>query len=154
MKKVLIFAAFLISTVGFAQTGKDEVDFVQSIYGKAKRDIVLGFVALEGEKRDAFLAVYDEYEVKRKELGLKRVALLEEYAANYGSMNDPATDYMIKEMTKLGVKTDKLIGTYYTKVKKAAGIKAAAQFVQIEIYLLSSVRVAILDNIPFIGELD
>jgi hypothetical protein len=69
-------------------------------------------------------------------------------------MNDPATDYMIKEMTKLGVKTDKLIGTYYNKVKKAAGIKAAAQFVQIEIYLLSSVRVAILDNIPFIGELD
>jgi hypothetical protein len=33
-------------------------------------------------------------------------------------------------------------------------VKAAAQFVQIEQYLLSSVRAAILEEIPFIGELE
>jgi hypothetical protein len=69
-------------------------------------------------------------------------------------MDDAATDSLIKEMTGLGLKNDKLIDTYYGKMKKAAGVKAAAQFVQIEIYLLSSVRVKIMENIPFIGELD
>ncbi len=69
-------------------------------------------------------------------------------------MDDAATDSLIKEMTGLGLKNDKLIDTYYSKMKKAAGVKAASQFVQIEIYLLSSVRVKIMKNIPFIGELD
>jgi hypothetical protein len=150
MKKILIIAALLISTVGFAQSNKEEVDIIQAVYGKSKKDIVAGFI----NPNDAFWTIYDEYEVKRKELGQKRVALLEKYAANYGTMDDASTDALMKEMTALGVKTDKLIETYYGKIKKVSGVKAAAQFVQIEIYLLSSVRVAILDNIPFIGELD
>jgi hypothetical protein len=57
-------------------------------------------------------------------------------------------------MISLGSKTDKLISTYYSKMKKPAGVKAAAQFFQIESYLLSSIRAAILEEIPFIGELD
>ncbi len=150
MKKILIIGALLISTIGFAQSNKEEVDIIQAVYGKSKKDIVAGFI----NPGDAFWTVYDEYEVKRKELGQKRVALLEKYAANYGTMDDASTDALMKEMTALGVKTDKLIATYYGKIKKASGVKAAAQFAQIEIYLLSSVRVAILDNIPFIGELD
>jgi len=151
MKKILIVAALLISTVGFAQSNKEDIDIIQSVYGKSKKDIVAGFINPTG---DAFWVVYDEYEVKRKELGQKRVALLEKYAANYGTMDDATTDALMKEMTALGVKTDKLIETYYGKMKKASSVKAAAQFVQIETYLLSSVRVTILENIPFIGELD
>lgn len=151
MKKILIIAAFFISAFCSAQSNRDDVDLIQSIYGESKKDIIAGFIKPTDE---AFWAVYDEYEVKRKELGLKRVNLLEKYAANYGTMDDAATDALMKEMTGLGVKTDKLINTYYGKMKKAAGVKAAAQFVQIEIYLLSSVRAAILENIPFIGELD
>ncbi len=151
MKKILIIAALLISTIGFTQSNKEDIDLIQSIYGKSKKEIVAGFI---NPTNDAFWVVYDEYETKRKELGQKRISLLENYAANYGSMDDAATDSLIKEMTGLGLKNDKLIDTYYGKMKKAAGVKAAAQFVQIEIYLLSSVRVKIMENIPFIGEID
>ena len=56
-------------------------------------------------------------------------------------------------MVKLGAKTDKLIGTYYKKMKKGSTVKAAAQFVQIESYLLSVVRSAIFESIPIIDEL-
>jgi hypothetical protein len=38
-------------------------------------------------------------------------------------------------------------------MEKAAGVKAAAQFYQLEAYLLSVIRASILENIPFIGEL-
>ncbi len=151
MKKILIIAALLISTIGFTQSNKEDIDLIQSIYGKSKKEIVAGFI---NPTNDTFWVVYDEYETKRKELGQKRISLLENYAANYGSMDDAATDSLIKEMTGLGLKNDKLIDTYYGKMKKAAGVKAASQFVQIEIYLLSSVRVKIMKNIPFIGELD
>jgi hypothetical protein len=154
MKKLLIAALLLISTVGFAQSNKEDIDIIQSLYGKEKKAILAGFIVLEGTQNDGFWKLYDEYEIKRKELGKQRVALLEKYAANYGTMDDATTDQVIKEMTSLGVKTDKLIGTYYGKMKKSAGVKAAAQFVQFEAYVLSVVRASIMESIPFIGELD
>lgn len=154
MKKLLIVAIVLLSTAGFAQSNKEDIEIIQSLYGKEKKAIVAEFIVLEGAQKDAFWKLYDEYETKRKELGKQRVGLLEKYAANYATMDDATTDQIIKEMTSLGAKTDKLIATYYGKMKKSSGVKAAAQFVQIEAYVLSVVRASIMESIPFIGQLD
>ena len=154
MKKLFVLLSICLSTAAVAQSNKEDVDFIQSIYGKEKKTIVADFIKLEGAQKDAFWKLYDEYEMKRKDLGKKRVALLEKYAAGYGSMDDAALSKNIKETAALGAQTDKLISTYHKKIEKAAGAKAAAQFFQIEVYLLSSIRAAILESIPFIGELD
>jgi len=154
MKHLLIIAALFISTFGFAQSAQEEVDLFQSLYGMQKKEIVADFVKLEGAQKDAFWKLYDAYELERKALGQRRINLLATYAEFYSSLDDDATDILIKEMNTLALKNDKLISTYYGKMKKPAGVKAAAQFVQIESYLLSSIRAAILEEIPFIGELD
>lgn len=154
MKHLLIIAALFISTFGFAQSAQEEVDLIQSLYGMQKKEIVADFVKLEGAQKDAFWKLYDAYELERKALGQRRINLLATYAEFYSSLDDDATDILIKEMNTLALKNDKLISTYYGKMKKPAGVKAAAQFVQIESYLLSSIRAAILEEIPFIGELD
>jgi len=154
MKKVLLLAAICFSTVAFAQSNKEDVDFIQSIYGKEKKTIIADFIKLEGAQKDAFWKLYDEYETSRKELGKKRIALLEKYAASYSSMDDATATQITKETIKLGAETDKLIATYHKKMEKAAGAKAAAQFYQIEAYFLSVIRASILESIPFIGELD
>ena len=153
MKKLLAFAVICLPLFSFAQSNKEDIDLIQSIYGKEKKTIVADFIKLEGAQKDAFWKLYDEYEGKRKTLGQKRVALLEKYAANYGSMDDAATSSLIKETVSLGAETDKLIATYHKKIEKVAGAKPAAQFYQLEVYLLSSIRTAIFENIPFIGEL-
>jgi len=154
MKRLILLAAVCLSTVAFAQSNKEDVDFIQSIYGKEKKTIVGDFIKLEGAQKDAFWKLYDQYETERKNLGKKRIALLEKYASGYGSMDDAAISQNIKESAALGVQTDKLIATYHKKIEKAAGAKAAAQFFQIEAYFLSAIRVSILESIPFIGELD
>jgi len=153
MKKLLAFAVICLPLFSFAQSNKEDIDLIQSIYGKEKKTIVADFIKLEGAQKDAFWTLYDEYEGKRKALGHKRVALLEKYAANYGTMDDLATSNLIKETVSLGAETDKLIATYNKKIEKAAGAKPAAQFYQLEVYLLSAIRTAIFENIPFIGEL-
>lgn len=154
MKRLLFLVAICFSTVAFAQSNKEDVELIQSIYGKEKKTIVADFIKLEGAQKDAFWKLYDEYETKRKELGKKRVALLEKYAASYSSINDATATEITKETIKLGAETDKLIATYHKKMEKAAGAKAAAQFYQIEAYFLSVIRASILESIPFIGELD
>lgn len=154
MKKLLTLLVICFSTAAFAQSNKEDVDFIQSIYGKEKKTIIADFIKLEGAQKDAFWKLYDEYETSRKELGKKRIALLEKYAASYSSMDDATATQITKETIKLGAETDKLIATYHKKMEKAAGAKAAAQFYQIEAYFLSVIRASILESIPFIGELD
>ena len=153
MKKLFILAVFCLPVLAFAQSNKEDVDLIQSIYGKEKKVIVSEFIKVEGAQKDAFWKLYDEYETERKELGKRRVALLEKYAANYATLDDKTTSEIIKEIIALGAKTDKLVATYHKKMEKAAGVKAAAQFYQLEAYLLSVIRASILENIPFIGEL-
>jgi len=155
MKKLLmILAVVCLPMFALAQSNKEDVDLIQSLYGKEKKVIVSEFIKVEGVQKDAFWKLYDEYETERKELGKKRVALLEKYAASYATLDDAATSEIIKETIALGAKTDKLIATYHKKMEKAAGVKSAAQFYQLEAYLLSVIRASILQSIPFIGELD
>lgn len=154
MKKLFLLAAVLLGTAAFAQSNKEDVDFIQSIYGKEKKVITADFIKLEGAQKEAFWKLYDEYEVKRKALGQKRIGLLEKYANNYMTLDDATTSSIIKDIQSLGIETDKLIGTYHKKLEKAAGVKAAAQFYQLEVYFLSAIRTAIMENIPFIGELN
>ena len=154
MKNILIILAVFVSGIAVAQSNSEEVDFVQSIYGKEKKMIMADFVQVDEAKKDAFWALYDEYEGKRKALGRQRIALLEKYADGYLDMDDASTSAIINETISLGAKTDKLIATYFKKINKVAGTKPAAQFYQLEIFLLSEVRAAILESIPFIGELD
>ena len=152
---ILTVALFMfITSFAFAQSNKEEIDLIQAEFGMDKKAIVAEFIQLQASQKDAFWAIYDEYETKRKELGKKRIDLLKKYVDNYGSLNDETTDEVIGQMMSLQSQTDKLIDTYYAKVKKAAGSKVAAQFYQIEGYVLYKIRTIILENIPLIGELE
>jgi len=155
MKKHLLTAlAVAISLVSFAQSNKEEVDLVQSVFGMEKKAMVAQFIKLEGAQKDAFWVAYDEYEVKRKVIGKKRFDLLNRYATNYATLDDAGSDAVIKDMISLTAENDKLLSTYYKKIKKGSGVKAAAQFYQFEGYVLSKIRTEIMENIPLIGEFD
>jgi hypothetical protein len=148
---LVVLVAFSIST---AQSNQEEVDFMQSIFGMEKKAVVASFIQLDDAEGAAFWAVYDAYEVERKELGQKRIGLINDYVNNYASMSDEKIDEVINATIKQKAATDKLINKYYKKLNKASGSKAAGQFYQIEVFILNIVRAAIFENIPLIGEMD
>lgn len=153
MKKIsLLLVAFLFATVTYSQSNKEEVDLFQAAMGMQKKEVVANFVHPGDAQKDAFWKIYDEYEAIRKENGQKRIKLLEQYADTYATMTDAQADAWMKDVLKLQSATDALIVTYYNKVKKATSPIVAAQFYQIEIYILSVVRAQLLDQVPFIGE--
>jgi len=47
-------------------------------------------------------------------------------------------------------KTDNLITTYYGKIKGISDGIVATQFYQIESYILTAIRITVLDEIPFV----
>jgi hypothetical protein len=156
MKKLSFIAIlfFAVSATMVAQSNKEEVDFYQSLFGMEKKAIVAGFVKVDDASSEAFWTLYDQYESERKALGQKRIELLQKYVESYDQMSDEKIDELVAEMIKLKSSTDKLINTYYKKVKTASGSRAAAQFFQIENYFVSAIRLSIYESIPFIGELE
>lgn len=157
MKKLvfsLVIMATLCTTGLFAQSNKEEIDLLQAAIGMDKKAAFAQFIVLEGTQKDAFWTLYDEYEVQRKEQGKKRIILLQKYVDGYEKMGDVETEQALKDMISMQQTNDKLIATYANKMKKGAGVKAAAQFFQLETYMASVVRATILENIPFIGKLD
>ncbi|WP_276390967.1 hypothetical protein [Eudoraea chungangensis] len=153
LKRILglsLALVFLSAVAVNAQSNQEEVDFVQSIFGMEKKQAVAEFLDLDSS--NAFWPLYDEYEVSRKELGKRRVDLLDDYVSNYETMDGVATDAMVKEAISLRKAHDKLIDQYYKKIKKVSGAKRAAQFYQIENYIQSAIRYGILEGIPFLEE--
>ena len=155
MKKLLIafIAIFLAQTSINAQT-TEEMDFIQSIFGMEKKQVYSEFITAKGPVADNFWTLYDEYEMKRKALGKKRIDLLRDYAENYDTHSPEKLDAMMNGLIKQKSSLDKLINQYYKKIRSKAGSKAAAQFLQMESYILAATRVTIMENVPFIGELD
>ena len=153
MKKITLLMAFILLAIfTFAQSAKEEVDLVQAAFGMEKKAVVANFVHPTDLQKDAFWALYDEYEIARKENGRKRIQLLEQYAMQYNTMTDEQADLWMKDVIKLSTATDKLIVTYYNKIKKVTSPIVATQFYQIEGYILTAIRMEILDGVPFLGE--
>jgi hypothetical protein len=147
---ILLGMAFVPSS--YAQSNKEETEFMQSIFGMEKKAIVAEFLKVESS--NPFWVLYDEYETKRKELGKERINTLTNYVDNYDNLANDKYDEVVASMISLRKSNDKLIDTYYKKIKKASGSKIAAQFFQLENYFLSEIRSAIMEEIPYIGEFD
>jgi hypothetical protein len=154
MAKLIGFILCIICFGATAQQLSDEAALIQSLFGSDKKNIVSEFVGVEGAAKTSFLQLYDEYEASRKSLGEKKFSVLNNYVSNYSKLSEAETEKVMSEIMKLTAGQEKLVNSYYNKIKKKCGVTAAAQFYQIEWYLLSEIRTAVLESIPVISQLE
>jgi hypothetical protein len=145
---LLLLLAVVFSNLS-AQSTQEEVDLIQSVFGMEKKALVNEFVQPDAAHKDAFWKLYDEYEAERKALGKKRIELLEKYSENFENLSNELAADLLKESLALTKKNDKLVASYVKKVGKATNPAVAMQFHQIEMYILSEIRVAIASSLPF-----
>ena len=149
MKRVTLFLAALLTFVFVnAQSNKEELDLMQAAFGMEKKAMVSEFVKVDPSQKDAFWKLYDEYETARKDLGKKRVDLLDKYAREFDKLTNESMDIMMKETIDLQKKTDALLISYANKIKKVTNPIVAFQFYQVEGYILSGIRLSILEELP------
>lgn len=152
MKKLFITALVALFTISaFSQT-KSEIDLAQAIFGIEKMQMVAAYVNPGEEYTVAFIDLYEEYEEKRMKLGKVSIGLLKQYADEWNGMTNEQADAWMKKIIETRAKRDKLITTYYKKVKKSTNAIIATQFYQVETFILAAVRVSIYEEIPFVGE--
>ena len=149
---LLIILGLLMAVPLLSQSKTDEISILQASFGMEKKEIVQSFVTVQENQKEAFWKIYDEYETKRKALGKIRIELLTEYAEKWQDLKGTEADALVKKTIDLSNKTDKLIATYYNKLKKATSTEVAVKFFEIETYILTTIRFYIKNTIPFVNE--
>jgi hypothetical protein len=71
----------------FAQSNKEDVDLIQSIFGKEKKELVQAYMTIPRHRVLKFWSLYDTYETARKKLGQERIKIIEEYATHYDKLD-------------------------------------------------------------------
>ena len=147
-KLTLLFIAIFAFSFVNAQSTKEEVDLMQAAFGMEKKAMMAEFVKVDASQADAFWKLYDEYETARKVYGQQRIKLFDTYLENYDKLTNETADKWTNEVITLQKNTDKLLLTYYNKIKKATNPVVALQFYQVEGYILSGIRLSILEELP------
>jgi len=160
MKKLFnhpfIFTVLLLFMSPFvmAQSNKEDIDIIQSAFGKDKKELIRDYMGLPGKDSAAFWKLYDEYEDKRKVIGRERINLLEQYANGYQNLDNAKADKLATAILLNDAKYNTLYQTYYKKFSSILGAKNAAKFLQLEMYVQTYVRANVMREIPLIGELE
>src|SRR6188474_3173409 len=155
MKKVIVIAIVsLLSTSVFSQSNKEDVDLIQSIFGKEKKELVQVYMTIPDAQSAKFWTLYDEYETARKKLGQERIKLIEAYATNYETLDSKKASDLVTKKFAWADKYTKFQQSYFTKFSAVIGGLQAAKFFQLEDYIENCIRLTIQEEIPFIGELE
>lgn len=152
MKKLIFIALTCIGVSLTAQT-KEEVEHFMDLFGMEKVQVVNNLIHLDEENQQAFYDLYDEYVEERRAQGLHRYEMINHYIQDYSSYDEENVAAVIKESMRMRAERDKIIRKYYEKIKKEINPVAAAQFYQIEHYFLSEINVALVEQLPLIGEI-
>lgn len=155
MKSILslVFVVFFSSIV-FAQSNKEDLEIVQNMFGKQKKELVQAYMTIPEDKKAGFWTMYDQYETDRKALGKERYALIDAYAKDYATLDDKKAADLMNRKLKWIESYSKLQKKYYDSFAKQIGGLQASKFFQLEDYLENNIRLYIQENIPFIDELD
>jgi hypothetical protein len=155
MKSKLILLAILFTSIGisvYAQTSDAEAEAMANLLGVQKKEIVMKMVPVSGKDSIAFWKLYNEYQQKHNAVAKSRIQLYEQTAMAYNKMTPALADSLSRKYFVMRADQEKTLEEYYKKIKSATNSIVAFEFYQAEVYLLTQVRAAIMQQIPTYGE--
>lgn len=147
---VLSILTIMLTTTTFAQDFKDELDVIQSVWGKNKKAMTMDFLKLSPEDAAKFTPVYDEYLEARKKVSQVRAESLQTFAGKDAQLDDATAQKMVTTLMKNNDNLSKLQSKTFKKLSKALSPAKAAQWWQLESYIDAEIRAAILGELPLL----
>jgi hypothetical protein len=108
---------------------------------------VMGFTEAEDA---AFWPIYRAYDTEMTKLGDERVALIQDYANNYGKMTNEAADKLALKAIELEQRRGVALAKCYDDVKKATSAYTALRFLQVEAQLQQLIDLQIAASLPLV----
>jgi len=149
----MFVAAGLFAVSGlYAQTSDAEADAIINLLGVQKKEAIGKMVNVSGKDSVAFWKLYDEYQKSNNATAKNRMKLYERTGQAYGRMTAVVADSLARAYFVNRTDQEKTLETYYNKIKAATNGVIAFEFYQAEVYLLTSIRASIMQQIPTYGQ--
>jgi hypothetical protein len=149
-----VFAQAAQSVPGASAQPKASVDqdiqMLREDVRAQKKQIVAANMNLTPDEATKFWPIYDQYTAEVAKIGDARVALIKEYAQNYGTMTDVQINDLMKKETSIDQQFSALRLKYVPIFEKAISAKKTALWYQIDRRLDLLVDLQLAANIPMV----
>jgi len=148
MIKKIVAGALLSFSVAFAGSILPNNELQLGMLAQAAQNklLVLANMHLEGEAKEKFGNLYDEYQKDLMQARLEKLKLIESYAKSFKDMTDEKANTLLDQWLKLQKKELELKDNYIAKFKKILPASMVIRFYQIDnrMSLLREARVSAL----------
>jgi len=153
MRLLFLSCALLLGSImtSYAQLSTEEIAIVQALFGSEKRQLISAGIKMSPSDSVGFWPLYEKYETERKELGKRRIELVQHFVSKYPAISNEELGAMMNDALDFEADQHDLMDTYYNKIRKASSVMVAAQWLQIESYISAAVRLSIQEKLPFVG---
>jgi hypothetical protein len=114
--------------------------------------LIDAYMDLPESVSQSFWNVYQEYEAERQVIGRERIKIINDYLENFSALGNEEADLLAQRSLKNDIALANLHSKYYKKFKKATSALNAAKFIQVDTYIHNTIRNAMQQELPFIGE--
>jgi hypothetical protein len=154
----LALAAFLpeaASAQGAQATAPADVDKLVELVRKdvraEKADIVAKTMKLDATQAAAFWPVYKAYEAERQTLGDQRLAVIQDLAEHFDTLNDAKAKGLLDRSFAIEEQRLALEKKYKEEFLKVVPAKTVARFFQVESRLNSLINLKVSSQIPLVN---
>ncbi len=137
-EKRLLAIALTISFFGIAGTGlaqdkpADTMEIVKEKIRTDKKLFVANNMQLSESEAKAFWPVYEQYQAELSKLRDRDVKLIEEFAANFGTMSDDVAKSLLDDSLSIDSDYQKLRQSYLAKFRGVLSDRKVARYYQLE----------------------
>jgi hypothetical protein len=115
-----------------------------------KADILGKTMALDSTQASAFWPVYKQYEAELQTLGDERVAIIQDLAEHFDSLDDAKAKALTDRQLALEERKLALTKKYRDEMSKVLPAKAVARWLQVESRLNKLVELSVASEIPLV----
>lgn len=148
----IIAITLLMLTAGTLCAQTSEMELLQSYFNRERKAVIAEYMQLDASMEVAFWDVYNQYDAERTKLGSERIALIQDYGANFFNITDEKAQQWLDESFARRSAETKLRKKYAKLFVKATNPVVTLKFFQIEAYIGSVVEYQLMESLPFVGE--
>lgn len=115
-----------------------------------KADIVAKTMQLDADQAAAFWPVYKQYETEVKALGDERLAVIQDLAEHFDSLNDAKAKGLLERSLKVEEKRVALARKYADEMLKVLPAKVVARFFQVDSRINNLINLEVSSQIPLV----
>ena len=127
------------------------VDLLRKDVRAEKADVVAKTMKLDSSQAAAFWPVYKQYESERAGIGSERLAIIQDFAEHYDSINDTTAKGLVTRFQAVQDKEAALQKKYVDEFMKVLPAKTAARFLQVDRRINMLIDLELSSAIPLVN---